>query len=153
MSASCKGLWDGAERRPRSGTKLPPRDASMAEMFFGPPAAISPKERSNRSYEGLGTPSAALACGFAAERGWLSWLRQRERDGGGADVVVGLALFAGGLGEHGQRRPRLAQLPGQVGGHPDTEAVRNKFRSARIVMAGDRGMITSARLPGPGAGA
>jgi hypothetical protein len=36
MSPSRKGLWHGAERRPRSGTKLPPRDASTAEMFFGP---------------------------------------------------------------------------------------------------------------------
>jgi hypothetical protein len=35
-----------------------------------------------------------------AECGWLSWLLQRERDGG-ADEVEGLALFAGGLGEHG----------------------------------------------------
>src|SRR6266542_2732485 len=61
-----------------------------------------------------------LTCGFGAGRGWLSWLRQRERDRD-ADEVEGLPLFAGGLGEYrdsggGAGEPDLvAGQGGQVG--------------------------------------
>ncbi len=62
-------------------------------VLHGPPLGLA------RSYGWFEWPSAALTWGFACAGGWLSWLLQRERDGG-ADEVEGLALFAGGLGEH-----------------------------------------------------
>src|SRR6266498_4094551 len=71
-----------------------------------------------------------LTCGFGAGRGWLSWLRQRERDRD-ADEVEGLPLFAGGLGEHrdvggGAGEPDL--VAGQ-GGRPAATWGRNRRRA------------------------
>ena len=69
-----------------------------------------------------------LTCGFGAGCGWLSWLRQRERDRD-ADEVEGLPLFAGGLGEYwdsggGAGEPDLvAGQGGQVGEQAPEAAV------------------------------
>src|SRR5258707_14764466 len=96
----------------------------------------------------------ALTCGFTAERGWLSWLLQRERDGG-ADEVEGLTLFAGGLGEDGDVRPGAGEADlvtgqgGQVGEQAAEAAVGG---AGLVVLAGGLGLGGGRAAGGGGRG-
>ncbi len=87
-------------------------------------------------------PSATLACGLVAVGGWLSWLLQRERDGG-AEKAEGLALCAGGLGVHRDdgagagEADLVAGQGGQVGEQPAEAAVG---AAVRVVLAGGLGL-------------
>jgi hypothetical protein len=68
----------------------------------------------------------------------LSWLRQGERDRG-ADEVEGLALFAGGLGEHRDGR----------GGAGDADLVAGQ--GAQVGEQAARRLPNLAPAPGVGA--
>src|SRR5579863_10313907 len=83
-----------------------------------------------------------LSCGFSGLAGWLWWLLQAEGDRG-ADQVEGLALGAGGLGEHRDLRGGAGEadlVAGQGGQVLDQAAEAVVGLPGRVVLAGGLGL-------------